>query len=45
MNDLGSRQFKPLDVVNYLGLWMTIMTLGHEINTLDTMNISGLWLT
>ena len=45
MNDLGSYQFKPLDVVNHLGLWMTLMTLGCEVSVLDTMNTLGLWLT
>ena len=45
MNNLGSSQFRPLDVVNRLGLWMTLMTLDHELSTLDTMNTSGLWLT
>ena len=25
MNESGSCQFKPLDVVNHLGLWMTLM--------------------
>ena len=45
MNDLRSRQLNPLDVVNCLGLWMTLMTLSHELSALDTMNTSGLWLT
>ena len=45
MNDLGSYQFKPLDVVNHLGLWMTLTTLGREFSALDTMNTLGLWLT
>ena len=45
MNDLRSCQFRPLDAVNHLGLWMTLMTPGHELSTLDTMNASGLWLT
>ena len=45
MNDSGSYQFRPLDVVIRLGLWMTLTTLGHELSTLDTINTSGLWLT
>ena len=45
LNDSGSHQFKPLDVVNHLGLWMTLTTLGREFSTLDTMNTLGLWLT
>ena len=45
MNDSRSCQFKPLDVVNHLGLWMTLTTLGHELSTVDTMNTSRLWLT
>ena len=45
LNDLGSHQFRPLDIVNHLGLWMTLTTLGHELYALDTMNTSGLWLT
>ena len=45
MNELGSHQFKSLDVVNRLGLWMTLMTLSYELITLDTMNTLGLWLT
>ena len=28
LNELGSQQFRPLDDVNYLGLWMTLKTLG-----------------
>ena len=44
MNDSRSYQFKPLDVVNQLGLWMTLTTLGHELSALDTMNTLGLWL-
>ena len=38
-------QFKPLDAMNHLGLWITLTTPGHELNTLDTMNTLGLWLT
>ena len=45
MNDLGSCQFKPLDVVNCSGLWMTLTTPSHELSSLDTMNTSGPWLT
>ena len=26
-------------------LWMTLATLGHELNTLDAMNILGLSMT
>ena len=42
LNDLGSHQFRPLDVVNHLGLWMSLTTLGDELSALDTMNTSGL---
>ena len=45
LNDLGFHQFRPLDVVNCLGLWMTVTTLGRELSALDTMNTLGLWLT
>ena len=45
LNELGSHQFRPLDVVNYLGLWMTLMTLGRELRALDAMNNLGLWMT
>ena len=45
MNDSGSYQFRPLDIVIYLRLWMTLTTSGHELSALDTMNTSGLWLT
>ena len=45
MNDSGSYQFRPLDVVIRLGLWMTLTTLGRELSALDTINTSGLWLT
>ena len=45
MNDSRSCQFKPLDFVNRLGLWMTLTTLGRELSIVDTMNTSRLWLT
>ena len=45
MNDSGSFQFRPLDAMNRLVLWMTLMTPGHEPSTLDIMNTSRLWLT
>ena len=45
LNDLGFHQFRPLDVVNCLGLWMTVTTLGRELSTLDTMNTLELWST
>ena len=45
MNDCRSCQFRPPNVVNHLGLWMTLTTLSRELNVLDTMDTSGLWLT
>ena len=45
MKDSRSCQFRPLDDVNRLGLWMTLMTTGRKLSTLDTMNTLGLWLT
>ena len=45
MNDSRSCQFKPLDAMNLLGLWMTLTTPGRELSALDTMNTLGLWLT
>ena len=45
MNNSGSYQFKPLNFVNCLGLWMTLTALDHELSALDTMDTSGLWLT
>ena len=45
MNDSRSCQFRSLDAMNLLGLWMTLMTLGRELSALDTMNTLGLWLT
>ena len=44
MHNSGSYQFRALDAVNCLGLWMTLITLGHELSALDTMDISELWL-
>ena len=38
MNDLGSRELKPLDVMNNSGLWMIWKILGHELEALETMN-------
>ena len=45
MNASRFYQFKPLCVMNCLGLQMTLITPSHELSTLDTMNTSGLWLT
>ena len=45
MNDSRFYQFKPLCVMNCLGLQMTLINPSHELSTLDTMNTSGLWLT
>ena len=38
MNELGYSQFRPLNAMNHLGLWMTLTTLGRELSALDTMN-------
>ena len=38
MNDSGSHELKPLDVMNYLGSWMIWMILCHELKPLDDMN-------
>ena len=45
MNDLGSREFKPLDAMNSSGLWKTWTTPGREIMALDAMNHYRLWMT
>ena len=38
MNDSGSHELKPLDTMNYSGLWMIWMILRDELKPLDDMN-------
>ena len=45
INDSGSHELIPLDVVNNLGLMMTLMILGPKPMILNAMNRSELWLT
>ena len=45
MNDLGSYDPRPLDVVNNLGLRMIRTILGCEPMSLNVMNNLGLWMT
>ena len=44
MNDLGSNELKPLDIMSSR-LWMIWMILGRELMALNVMNISRLWMT
>ena len=37
-NDSGSYQFRLVDAMSRLGLWMTLTTMGRDLSTLDTMN-------
>ena len=43
MNDLISRELRPLDAMSSLGLWMISMILSHELRVVDDMNNSELW--
>ena len=45
MNDLGSHELNPLDVMNRLGLWMIWTILLPKLKPLDAMNYSRLWTT
>ncbi|RVW86075.1 Retrovirus-related Pol polyprotein from transposon 17.6 [Vitis vinifera] len=45
MNELGSRELKPLDSMNQSGLWVTLATMGRELWDLDVVKIHGLSLT
>ena len=45
MNDSGSRELKPLDVMNHSGQLMILMILYHEVKPLDAMKSLGLWIT
>ena len=38
VNDSGSHELKPLDTMNYSGLWMIWIILRHELKPLDDMN-------
>ena len=43
MNDLISRELRPLDAMSSLGLWMIWMILHHELRVVDDINDSELW--
>ena len=45
MNDLGSRELRPLDAMNHLRLQILLKILHHELKPLNTMNGLGLWMT
>ena len=42
INDLISRELRPLDALSNLGLWMIWMILRHELRMVDDMNDSEL---
>ena len=37
-------ELRTLDVINSLGLWITLATLGRELKALDAMSNTRLWL-
>ena len=45
MNDLGSRELRPLDAMNNSRLRMIRKIHGNEPLSLNAMNNSGLWMT
>ena len=45
MNKLGSREIKPLDAMNNLGLLVILMILGCEEKAPNVMNNLGLGMT
>ena len=40
MDDLGSRELRPLDAMSSSRLWMIGMILHHELRVVDDMNNS-----
>ena len=42
MDDLGSHELRPVDVMNCSRLWMIWMILCHELKPLDAMNYQAM---
>ena len=45
IDDLGSRELRPVDVINCYRLWMIWTILCHEIKLLDAINYFRQWKT